>query len=282
MPNGPMTAVEANRRMYAEIAEDYDSCEDCVVDPELRGRLVETLAEAVGILKGRGSDISALDACGGSGNASLILLEHGITPETVDLSPEMIGIYERKARAAGHEPETAVAEIGTFLREAGRSWDLVVFASALHHLDDYLTVVDFALDRVSPGGILVAWHEPLHGGRVGQVVRRLDYMAYVIRTSPGRLPGLFVQRVRGLVSRVRGGRGDSGKEAAEPNVGALAEKYAQSGVDADAIVRLVEARGGKIVAHPRYHNARFAITRRLLRRLDAPTTFSLTAQLPPA
>ena len=273
-----MTAVEANRRMYAEIADEYDSCEDCVVDPELRGRLVETLREAVGILRESGGEISALDACGGSGNASLVLLEHGISPQTVDLSPEMIAIYERKARAVGHEPDTQVAEIASFLRGADRSWDLIVFASALHHLDDYATVVDLALDRVAPGGILVIWHEPLHGGRVGQVLRRIDYVAHVIRTSPGRLPGLLMQRVRGLVARLRG----QGASAPEPdvNVGALAEKHAQSGVDAADLLQRIEARGATIVAHPRYHNARFAFSRWLLRRLDAPTTFSVTARLP--
>ena len=40
------------------------------------------------------------------GNASLVLHELGVTPVTVDISPEMLNIYRRKAKACGYEAET--------------------------------------------------------------------------------------------------------------------------------------------------------------------------------
>ena len=142
-------AADANRAFYAAIAEQYDASEDCVVDPRLKGRLLETLRFALGHLP-HGSVPRALDACGGSGNASLMLLELGITPLTVDISPEMLAIYETKARALGFEPQTEIDEIDSFLRRTAHVWDLIVFSSALHHLEDYRDVLSTAMARVRP------------------------------------------------------------------------------------------------------------------------------------
>ena len=97
-------AAEANREFYASAAQTYDISEDCVVDPRLTDRLRETLGFAVSRLKVAGAP-RVLDACGGSGNVSLMLLQMGMRPITADISPHMLAIYERKARAAGYVPD---------------------------------------------------------------------------------------------------------------------------------------------------------------------------------
>ena len=144
-------AAEANREFYASAAQTYDISEDCVVDPRLTDRLRETLGFAASRLKVAGAP-RVLDACGGSGNASLMLLQMGMRPITADISPHMLAIYERKARAAGYVPDTIVEEIVEFLGTGRRTWDLIVFSSALHHLDDYCDVMRLAMDHVAPKG----------------------------------------------------------------------------------------------------------------------------------
>ena len=91
-------AAEANREFYASAARTYDISEDCVVDPGAP-TLRETLGFAVGRLKVAGAP-RVLDACGGSGNVSLMLLQMGMRPITADIL-HMLAIHERKARAAG-------------------------------------------------------------------------------------------------------------------------------------------------------------------------------------
>src|SRR5215208_909316 len=65
-----MTAAEANRRFYAVAAPTYNATEECVVHRHLTQRLRAALEDAVARLP---PSPRALDACGGSGNASLIL-----------------------------------------------------------------------------------------------------------------------------------------------------------------------------------------------------------------
>jgi len=148
----PRITADANRRFYAAAAEEYDLTEDCVIDPVERERLRRALSKAIAAASERRH---VLDACGGSGNASLVLHELGVTPVTVDISPEMLNIYRRKAKACGYEAETKVAEIQGFLQDDDRRWNLVVFSSALHHLEDYGAVLALAVRRLAPGGVLV-------------------------------------------------------------------------------------------------------------------------------
>jgi SAM-dependent methyltransferase len=269
MSQDQLTVVEANRRLYAELAETYDEGADWA-DPAVRERLRDALRQAVDLAP---RDPRALDACGGSGSASLLLFEMGIHPVTVDLSPEMLAVYERKARAAGYAPETRVAEIEDFLSDAAHEYDLIVFASALHHMDDYVAVVERALDRLAPGGVVATMYDPARINRVGVALRRLDYVIHVIVHTPRRVPGLVGARLRRLLGR-------GGEEPAESDVGAIAERHALSGVDDLALVRAIEAKGAEVVAHPRYQNARFRLIRALVRATGQATSFSLIVRKP--
>ncbi len=121
-------APEANRLFYAERAETYDATEACVVDPRQQARLQHILERAVALVP---EHPRALDACGGSGNASLALAALGARPVTVDVSPEMLALYERKARAAGFEPDARLDIVERFLERDPSTWELIVFSSAL-------------------------------------------------------------------------------------------------------------------------------------------------------
>ncbi|MBD0291106.1 MAG: class I SAM-dependent methyltransferase, partial [Thermoleophilia bacterium] len=247
------TTVDANRRFYAEAANRYDSTEECVVDPRLRERLRLVLTRALRELP---PEPRALDACGGSGNVSLLLLEHGISPVTVDVSPEMLAIYERKASVRGWATDTRVAEVGDFLAATSERWDLIVFSSALHHLEDYRRTLELSVAHLAPGGILVTIFDPTRVGRLGEKLRRLDYIAHVFVKTPRRVPSLVARRVRG---RPRGGD--------ETPVGARAERHALEGVDDLAIRGTFETAGLEILVHGREYEGRFALTRLLFRAL---------------
>src|SRR5512132_3634305 len=129
-----ISVAEANKIFYAEVAQGYDENEPCIADPEARAFARRLVSRAIAATGKRG--IRALDACGGSGYASEILLGMGIQTLLVDISPEMLQRWRDKARARGHEPSIQEEEITEFLVRSDASWDLIVFSSALHHLDD--------------------------------------------------------------------------------------------------------------------------------------------------
>jgi ubiquinone/menaquinone biosynthesis C-methylase UbiE len=259
-----LSTAEANRRFYAEIAETYHRIEDCVASPRHRRRLRETLEGVVAQLP---AAPRALDACGGSGNVSLLLLEMGVRPTTVDVSPEMLTIYKREARTHGFETDTCIAEIVSFLREDERIWDLIVFSSALHHLEDYETAIDLAVNRLAPGGFVVTIFDPTQAGRLGRIIRWFDYVLHVMVKTPRRIPGLVARVLTGRRFRDRGG-----------GIGAQAERYAVCGIDDQSLANRLRRNGLDVVAHKRLYEGRFAVTRILVRLIGSPSSFSLVAR----
>jgi SAM-dependent methyltransferase len=251
-----LDAAEANRRFYARVAETYDATEECVVDPRRQAYLRALLDRALAEL---GPEPAALDACGGSGNVTLLLAGRGVPTLTVDVSPDMLGLLERKAAARGLAVETRVAAIEPFLREPGPDWDLVVFSSALHHLDDPAGTLALAAARLRPGGVLLTVFDPTRTGRAGRVLRRADYGLHVARHTPRRLLG---------------------RARSRDELGAAAERHALAGLDDDALRARLEAGGLEILVHDRRADARFAVTRAAQRLLREPSAFALLARKP--
>ena len=257
-------AAEANRIFYRTVAAAYDETEHAVMSPRARDLLRGILERALAVV---GPDPTALDACGGSGNVSELLVAMGVRPVLVDVSPEMLDRWREKAARLHYEPETVEGEIAEFLRADPRLWDLIVFSSALHHLDDYREVVALAAERLCPGGVLVTAFDPVRGGRVDLALRKVDWIAAAATHEPRDLLATISARLR---------RSTTG----EPPIGRLAERYAISGIDDGALRRLLEERRFEVLEHERVPEARLALVRALRRLLDRPESFHLIARKP--
>lgn len=258
--------VEANRLFYAGYAEHYDAAEFCAHAPEPQLRLREALEPAIAALE---SSARVLDAGGGSGNASAALHDRGFEPVLVDVSAEMVGKWRAKAAARGFEPEVRVSPLEEFFAAEERRWDLIVFSSVLHHLEDPITLLESAAARLAPGGFIVTVFDPLALGRRGVALRKFDYVLWLLMHSPAELPARIRRRLR-----------PSARAGAEANVGAIAEFHAERGIDDGAIIDALGRAGLGLVSHQRTYDARFAAARTAARVMRMPTAFSLALRAP--
>ncbi len=101
---------------------------------------------------------------------------------------------ERKASAAGLTATVEVGEIASFLSTSRDLWDVVVFSSALHHLDDYRGVLDAVRERLAPGGVIVTVFDPIAAGKLAQVIRYADYLLWLAVTRPRAFLGRLGHR----------------------------------------------------------------------------------------
>ena len=144
---------------------------------------------------------------------------------------------------------------------------LIVFSSALHHLDDYVAIVHRAAGRLAPGGALVTAFDPVRTtDRWTQRLRRLDYLLWL---------ALGPRRLAESLARRRESRSGSGV-----NVGELAERHALEGIDDEAIVAALGRDGLEIAEHERYPCQRYRISDWALRAGGRATTFHLIALRP--
>lgn len=104
-----------------------------------------------------------------------------------DLSPGMVEVAQRNARALGFDIDGRVADAEK-LPYADDSFDLVIGHAVLHHIPDLDTSLREVLRVLKPGGRFVFAGEPTRHG--DYVARRLSRFTWAATTRATRLPAL--------------------------------------------------------------------------------------------
>jgi SAM-dependent methyltransferase len=271
--------AEANRRMYNDESYADDYVRSVLSGPADQARLREDLEEAIGHLKGA-RPILALDCCGGAGNAALLLHELGCDVELVDISPVMIERYRRECRRRGYEGPAQCSEIAAFFAQSTRRYDLMVFSSCLHHLENPVMVLTMAHGVLKPGGLIVTFQDPV---RVPGWKRPLLEFARLADTAVTH-PRQVLTRGWPVLKRIlRGGsaykQAPGDLELKADNYGNLAEFHADTGFDEAALIAELENRTGfRVLFHKRYRESTGALRSLALKVLRSPTAFRLLLQ----
>ncbi|SRR6266516_7816118 len=269
--------VEANRQFYAQIASLYDKSETCVRDQRIQQRLEVDLDRIVGIIGRPQGAIRALDACGGSGNVALKLLNRGVDVTLVDVSSELMDIFRCKCAASRITPRIVCSEIGSFLSETSRTFDLIVFSSALHHIENFEHVLRLAFRCLEPRGLLYTVFDPTSSCMLQtstRVLQRLEYITFKLFCQTRDLPAAILRRFRRVLSGVSARR-KSDAALTRATAGLLAEFHAEQGIDDLALVAQLTTVGFEVVWHERYADGRFDLTRRIIERTGDSTSFKL-------
>jgi SAM-dependent methyltransferase len=217
-------------------------------------------------------DPRALDAGGGTGNAASLLLELGVNPLVVDISPEMLEIWRRKSAALGRRARTEAAELEEYLlRSNGENWDLIVFSSVLHHLEDPTRVLELASRRLAPGGAILTLFDPTPATRGLRLLRKVDWAIWALLHYPRRALALLGARILRA----------AGDKSPELRIGRRAERHAYQGIDDRQLAASMSANGLEVLNHTRTCDARYGIVRLALRLASLPSTFSLLMRKPP-
>jgi ubiquinone/menaquinone biosynthesis C-methylase UbiE len=263
-----VTAAKANRQLSGDLAHEYEMVETCVADPRQQRRLRDALDEA---LKHVPQASRVLDACGGSGNVSGMLASKGVVPTVVDVSPEMLARWESRAKHMGLVPETHTGPIEEFLHGDDRRWDLIVFSSALHHLEEPDAVLATAAASLAPGGAILTIYDPTPATRTLHTLRMVDWLGHLLLRRPGEFKA---------VAKRRWERRRTNPDGEAPHIGRLTERHALGGIDDLQLNRALQVQRLHIVVHERSYDARLLVMRALLRLLRRPSSFRFLAQAP--
>ena len=125
----------------------------------------------------------------GTGFFTLNLKLAGVIDEchVTDLSPGMVDVAQRNARALGFEVDGRVAD-AEVLPYDDDTFDVVIGHAVLHHIPDLELAFREILRVLKPGGRFVFAGEPTRHGEF--VARRLSRLTWQAATGITRLPGL--------------------------------------------------------------------------------------------
>lgn len=169
-----------------------------------------------------------LDLGAGDGTASRLWIEAGAHLTAVDSSGEQL------SRLSRNYPNVLTVESDglDFLKETGRTFDIVSHVSMLHHIPDYLELLKASSRRVAPRGALVTFQDPLRYDRLPSGHYFLAQALYI----PWRLSQGHV--LRGIGNRIRRARAVYHAESRDDQ-----EEYhvVRNGLDSDVIAAQLAA-----------------------------------------
>jgi ubiquinone/menaquinone biosynthesis C-methylase UbiE len=142
---------------YERAAREYDLTHPEIFNPVEQARLRQGLKlAAANIRTGRANGARALDLGCGTGNLTAHLQELGARVVAADVSPFLL---ERVRERFGARVETLLVNGADLSNLASDSFDLVAVYSVLHHVRDYLRVVEELARVARPGGVVYIDHE---------------------------------------------------------------------------------------------------------------------------
>lgn len=252
---------------YYDEQTDYWSESPHLKHRRLNELLIGVLTDEIAATTDRGLDGSVLEIGGGDGTITERLLAQGYPVTSTDMSAASVA---RMAERFRHNDRFQAIhdETGSMEAVGGQQFSVILFASVLHHIPDYLSAIQSAISsHLEPGGTLVSVQDPLWYPRIPGSARKFDKAAYLSwRVTRG-------DTMRGIKTRLR--RAKSG--LSETEVGDAVEYHVvRDGVDELAILESLDPmfETVKVVS---YWSSQGTPQQWLGEKLGLANTFCLTA-----
>lgn len=247
---------------------DYRAGSPHLKHERLHGRLVGELRAVLAETRARGLPPTLLEVGAGDGAFVAPALAAGFRVTGAEMARPAIARLERRFAGNPRFAALFVAEETPYPITDGR-FAVVLCASVLHHIPDYLDTIDQVVaHHLEPGGMFVCFQDPLWRPGMGRAARLCSEAAYLSwRVTQGNYR-------RGIATRLRRLRGVYD----DANISDTAEYHAvRQGVDQ---TRLVDFLSGRFddVALTTYLSTPAGLWQRLGDRIGVHNTFAVVAR----
>ena len=151
--NGLLDRLLKCRKASDEDSSEYDSKHVEIYNSTEQQRIKQVLKDAIAQIKTGTEGFTVLDFGAGTGNLTKHLLDLNTTVIAADISPRYLSQLKNKM----HNPdklELILLKGKNLSNIADQSFDMVATYSVLHHIPDYLEIINEFVRIVKPGGKL--------------------------------------------------------------------------------------------------------------------------------
>ncbi len=252
----------------------YLSASDAYIDgaPHLKHREIQDLyARLVVQVYDRArlsaDEPSVLDLGAGEGSATLPFLALGARVTAVDISETQLSRLRAKCESHAKRLEVRCGDVYEILRSPGEPCDVVVVNSFLHHLPDYIGLIEQCVRLLKPGGQFFCFQDPLRYDTIGLFTRAFSRIGYL---SWRVLKGDVVGGTKRLLRRsVVGLSDDNPEDMVEYHV-------MRNGLDQEAVVNTLEE-AGLACEVIKYYSTQSRLFQRLGDGMGLANTFAVIA-----
>ena len=196
--NESQIASNANIELYKKNKTD-DYLDDA---PHLKHRSVNkiynsTVLEAFKEARKNSKTPVVLDLGAGEGEATISFLKLGCKVIAVDISLPQIESLKIKCEEYNDMLEVKCQDINDFFINNSTDYDIIVFNSFLHHLPDYLDIIERSLSLIKGSGVFFCFQDPIRYDTLNFFTNKFSIIAYFSwRIRKGDVIGGFKRRIR--------------------------------------------------------------------------------------
>jgi len=150
--------IQYNEKVGDQVSPGYERIHGEIFNPIEQERLSKALVEAIKQIRTNSRPLAALDYGCGSGNLTRHLIGLGIRTVSADVSEKFLNMVERTFPETGFSKVLKVNGMDLSNLESEK-FDLVATYSVLHHVPDYLRIVEEMCRVLKPGGVIYIDHE---------------------------------------------------------------------------------------------------------------------------
>jgi 2-polyprenyl-6-hydroxyphenyl methylase / 3-demethylubiquinone-9 3-methyltransferase len=262
----PRTMQQIQERGHPR-GHDYRSGSPHLAHGHLYRRLLGQIRALIEMLRKTSHEVSVLDVGAGHGSFSGQLLTLGCRVVATEMSRPSI---DHLLSSYGDDPNfSAILDAdGSLERLGDRRFDLLLYASVVHHIPDYIGGLRSSVkNHLRHGGAVLTFQDPLWYARLSRISRTLSLVAYFSwRLTQGNIK-------RGVATRWRRFR----RVYREDDPADMVEYHVtRQGVDEQALVREFSLYFDDVVIF-RYWSTQSKPWQRIGERLGLVNTFCLRA-----
>lgn len=192
----------ANRIYYDQNSKDYIDGAPHIKHKCLLRFYGKMLNEAIQTVKSGSKILKVLDLGAGEGAVTIPLLELGHQVTSVDVSKEQLETLRKNCLKVNDNLTTICSDAFKFLENDFNKYDLVVCNSFLHHVPDYLTLIQHCQEKLKPGGVFFSFQDPLRYDTIGRFNHFYTQLTYYFwRIQKGNIINgfkRFLRRKKGI------------------------------------------------------------------------------------
>lgn len=192
--------ISNNRDVHNSVSARYDQVHREIFNNNEQERIVKQLKVILSALDN--SQLTALDFGCGTGNITAHLVGLGFDVTSADISPKFLEIIgERHGNTGCCKTEILTGDIDKDL--LGQRYDLICIYSVLHHIPDYIYVLQGLASRLNHGGYLYIDHEASEAYWSGEPAYAMLQKECKWRRLAHKIPNMFsLKWIAGKVRRL--------------------------------------------------------------------------------
>jgi len=158
MKHEPNAQVNHNIRVHDSLVSSYERIHTEIYNPTEQTRITGVLKDAISKITTAAEIPLVLDFGAGTGNLTSHLLNLGARVVASDVSSNCLSLLEERFAGTGRL-ETARLNGIDLANFEDNAFDMVATYSVLHHVPEYLRIVEEFVRVTKPGGIIYIDHE---------------------------------------------------------------------------------------------------------------------------